>query len=245
MGATSLDFLEAPDIVTSSDEYARRFSGEVGAWFLKVQEKATLEMLPPTSNASILDVGGGHGQLAGPLIRHGYRVTVLGSAETCNQRIQDLLASGNCSFRVGNMLDLPYPDHAFDAVISYRVLPHVIEWRQFLGELCRVADRAVLVDYAESRSINSIAPLLFQYKKRLEGNTRPFSCFRESQLLDVFRSLGYVGAERFPQFFFPMVLHRTLKSVWVSAQIEQVCRTLGLTRLFGSPVILKLGREER
>lgn len=236
---------EAPDIATSSEDYARRFSGEVGAWFLQVQERATLDMLCPTSNASVLDVGGGHGQLAGPLTRDGYRVTVLGSAEACSQRVQDLVTDGGCAFRVGDILDLPYPDRAFDTVISFRLLAHVVDWQRFLSELCRVADKAVIVDYPELRSINAIAPLLFQYKKRLEGNTRPFSCFRESQLLDVFRSAGYVRANRYPQFFLPMVLHRTLRSVQVSARMEEASRALGLTRLFGSPVILKLVREER
>jgi ubiquinone/menaquinone biosynthesis C-methylase UbiE len=244
MNSAALSFPDAPDVVTSSEDYARRFSGNAGAWFLGVQEQATLEMLRPIPSASVLDVGGGHGQLAGPLVRHGYRVTVLGSAESCGQRIQHLLTHKEFSFRVGNILELPYSDRAFDVVISFRLLPHVIDWPRFLHELCRVAGRAVIIDYAEVRSINAIAPLLFQYKKRLEGNTRPFACFRERQLLDVFRTMGYARTERYPQFFFPMVFHRTLKSVQVSAWIEQVCRAAGLTRLFGSPVILKLVRKD-
>ena len=62
------DFSETADIETSSDDYAARFAGEIGAWLLKVQEEATLRMLAAYPNAKILDVGGGHGQLTGALI---------------------------------------------------------------------------------------------------------------------------------------------------------------------------------
>ncbi|NEO49979.1 MAG: class I SAM-dependent methyltransferase, partial [Moorea sp. SIO4A3] len=57
------DFPETADIETSSEDYASRFAGEIGAWLLKVQEDATLKMLTPYPKATILDVGGGHGQL--------------------------------------------------------------------------------------------------------------------------------------------------------------------------------------
>ena len=40
----------------------------------------------------MLDVGGGHGQLAIPLCRAGYRVTVLGSDASCRRRLEALVA---------------------------------------------------------------------------------------------------------------------------------------------------------
>ncbi|MGB3514268.1 MAG: hypothetical protein WBA93_34670 [Microcoleaceae cyanobacterium] len=51
---------ETAEIETSSDDYASRFAGNIGAWLLKIQEEATLKMLAPHPNAKILDVGGGH-----------------------------------------------------------------------------------------------------------------------------------------------------------------------------------------
>ena len=240
-----VNFPETADIETSSDDYARRFSGKVGDWFLGVQEEATLRMLAPYKEAKILDVGGGHGQLTTALIRHEYQVTVLGSSEACKQRIQKYVDENRCSFKVGNILDLPYPDQAFDVVVSYRLLPHVTRWKQFLSELTRVAKKAVIVDYPAVQSVNAIAPLLFRLKKRLEGNTRPYTSFRESQLLEVFRTHDFIWAERFPEFFLPMALHRTLKLPVLSSRLERISRLSGLTRLFGSPVILKFVREGR
>lgn len=238
------NYPETADIETSSDDYAQRFSGEIGSWFLKVQEKATLKMLSPWPGATILDVGGGHGQLAGSLIHNGYRVSVLGSAEVCKRRIQGFIDKGLCEFTTGNIIDLPYPNGAFDIVISFRLLPHVTEWKQLIRELTRVARSAVIVDYPSKRSVNCISSPFFMLKKSLEGNTRPFSLFSESELLEVFKLYNFIYAERDAEFFLPMVLHRALKSLYFSLFTEKVWRILGFTQLFGSPVILKLVREE-
>jgi ubiquinone/menaquinone biosynthesis C-methylase UbiE len=237
------DYLEKADIETSSEDYAGRFSGAVGAWFLKVQEEATLRMLAPYRGASVLEVGGGHGQLTNGLVQNGYQVTILGSSDICKMRIQRFIDENRCSFKVGNILDLPYPNETFDIVISYRLLPHVMQWKQFIGELTRVAREVVLVDYPSVRSINYLTPLLFQFKKRLEGNTRRFTSFRESELLEVFGSFGFRRADRYPEFFLPMVFHRISKSPKLSSVVEKAFRLSGATYLFGSPLILKLVRK--
>ncbi|HEY9886758.1 MAG TPA: class I SAM-dependent methyltransferase, partial [Candidatus Obscuribacterales bacterium] len=222
-----------------SDAYAARFAGPIGAWLLAVQEQATLKLLAPYAQGTVLDVGGGHGQLTPALVRQGYQVTVLGSDESCQHRIQPFVAQGQCQFAVGNVLALPYADNSFDVVISYRFLAHVTEWQTFLGELHRVAKKAVIVDYPTVRSFNSIAPLLFQFKKNVEQNTRPYISYEEGQILDYIRSLKAQPSDRYAQFFWPMVLHRLLKSPALSALLEGVVRPTGLTRLLGSPVILK------
>lgn len=240
-----VEFAETADIETSSDDYARRFSGDVGSWFLEIQEKATLPMLAPHPGARILDVGGGHGQLTHALLRNGYQVTILGSAEVCKQRIQKFLTEKNCAFEVGNILALPYAPQTFDIVISYRLLPHVTQWRQFVSELTRVARIAVIVDYPAVRSLNVLTPVLFQLKKRLEGNTRPYTSFWEARLIEVFRAAGFRRAERYPEFFLPMVFHRMVKLPRLSRAMESIFRSSGLTALLGSPVILKCIRARR
>jgi ubiquinone/menaquinone biosynthesis C-methylase UbiE len=239
-----MNFPETADIETASENYASRFSGAIGAWLLQVQEKATLEMLATDPSITrILDVGGGHGQLTKPLIDQGYQVEVLGSDTSCQQRIKPYLDQDLCSFQVANVLALPYPDEAFDVVISYRFLAHVTQWETFLSELTRVAKTAVIIDYPTKRSLNAIAPYLFQFKKGIEGNTRPFTSYRESEILNYFQSLGLQLTERYPQFFIPMVVHRTLKSPRVSSVLENSIRLSGLTSLLGSPVIAKFSKN--
>lgn len=237
-------FPETADIETSSDDYATRFSGSVGEWFLKVQERATLAMLKAYPGATVLDVGGGHGQTTDALVKAGYQVTVLGSDESCMNRIRPYVDAGQVEFKVGNVIDLPYEAKAFDVVLSYRLVPHVDRWQELLIDFTRVARHAVIVDYPEVRSVNAIAPALFKFKKQLEGNTRPYTLFRRQQLMDVFEAHDFAYADRYAEFFLPMVLHRKLKQVRLSASMESVCRMLGLTRLFGSPVILKVTRRD-
>jgi 2-polyprenyl-3-methyl-5-hydroxy-6-metoxy-1,4-benzoquinol methylase len=199
-------------------------------------------MLAPYPNARVLDVGGGHGQLVDALLRNGYRVMVLGSSEECRTRIIPWLEKGQIAFSAGHILDLPFSDRAFDVVISYRLLPHMTQWREFLEELARVAGKAVLVDYTEARSVNVLARWFYQIKKQLEPNTRRYRCLREKELLRVFQASGFCRSERFPQYFLPMALHRALNRPGFSISCERLFRRTRLTSLFGSPVILKVGR---
>jgi 2-polyprenyl-3-methyl-5-hydroxy-6-metoxy-1,4-benzoquinol methylase len=237
------DLIETADIETSSDDYARRFSGAIGAWFLKIQEDATLRMLSAYPGASVLDVGGGHGQLAGALIQRGYHVTVVGSADVCKARLGTFISEGRCDFKAGNLLALPYPDRAFDVVISYRLLAHVIRWSQLIRELTRVARETVVIDYPSIRSFNWVATHFFGFKKRIEGNTRPFACFKEADLVQLCETLGFARVDRYPEFFLPMVIHRLVQQPALSTTAEALFRVLGITSMLGSPVIVKFRRK--
>ncbi|MBE2269147.1 MAG: class I SAM-dependent methyltransferase [Anaerolinea sp.] len=240
---TPVEFSETADIETSSDDYAGRFAGNVGKWFLQVQERATLRMLAPYPGATVLDVGGGHGQIAGTLIQKNFDVTVVGSAPICAQRIQPYIDARRCTFDVVDFLELPYPDKSFGVVISYRLLPHVTAWKPFLAELCRVAEKAVIVDFPEVESINALAPHLFHLKKSLEGNTRTYTSFRRADLLKTFREQCFIYGEHYAEFFAPMVVHRKLQTPAISRVVEGMNRSLGLTQRWGSPVILKVIRS--
>jgi 2-polyprenyl-3-methyl-5-hydroxy-6-metoxy-1,4-benzoquinol methylase len=229
---------ETADIHTSSDEYATRFAGPAGEWMLAVQESIALRMVRCFPDASILDVGGGHGQLARPLCREGRRVTVLGSDDSCRCRIQAEVDSGTCRFLTGSIIELPLPDNVFDVVLCFRLLTHCERWPELVRELCRVARQGVIVDYPTSQSLNAVAPAFFGAKKKFEKNTRTWALFRHREVLNEFARNGFVATEVRKQFFLPMVLHRILKSRRLSAALEAVCRGLGLTRLWGSPVIV-------
>ena len=233
-------FPETADIHTSSDEYAARFSGAAGAWMLDVQEQITRRLLRGFEGASVLDVGGGHGQLAIPLCREGWPATVLGSDESCRHRIQSIVDSGACRFVVGDVIALPFPDKSFDVVLCFRLLTHCARWPELVRELCRVARRAVIVDYPTGQSLNAVAPALFGAKKKFEKNTRTWALFRHAQVIEEFAKNGYAPAATGKQFFLPMVLHRMLQNRAASAALEAICRALGLTRRWGSPVIVRM-----
>src|SRR5687768_6114406 len=100
--------MEDADVETSSEAYASRFSGGVGKWFIAVQAEATLDLLRPFPRARIVDVGGGHGQLAAPLAEAGYEVTVVGSTVACRSRVQRLVDGGQVRFQAADLLRLPF-----------------------------------------------------------------------------------------------------------------------------------------
>lgn len=234
---------EDADLETSSEDYARRFEGPVGAFFLERQARSTRDLLSPFGAASVLDVGGGHGQLAGPVAAAGHPVTVFGSDPRCRARVTALVDSGRARFDSGDLLALPYRDQGFDVVLCYRLLPHVARWGELIGELCRVARRAVIVDYPSRRSFNLLAGGLFAAKQGVEGNTRPFRVFRDADIRGAFAVHGFRPSARRPQFFLPMALHRAAGVAALSRVLEGVAAAMGLQAAFGSPVILRLERR--
>ncbi len=230
---------ETADIETSSDGYAARFAGPVGEWMLGIQKEIVVSWVREAQPRAILDVGGGHGQLAVPLARGGHKVTVLGSDPVCARRIDAEVRAGSIQFVVGNVIALPFPDRSFDVVISVRLLPHCGRWPDLIRELCRVARKSVIVDYPVQSRLSS---LLFGVKKRLEGNTRTWLAFRHAAVRSEFERNGFMFKRRRGQFFLPMVLHRTLRCRPLSERLENLCRRLGLTRRWGSPVLMEMER---
>lgn len=232
-------FAETADVETASEEYARRFAGPVGKFFLEIQTRLFLELLARWPDATVLDVGGGHAQLAVPLVQGGFRLTVTGSSESCRERLDRNLQPGSFTFRVCDVLDLPYEDNEFDVVVAFRLLPHVDQWQKLIREMCRVARLAVIIDYPDRRSFNLVQKAFFGWKKAVERNTRPFRCFARAEVAAEFAKNRFGKPEYRPEYFVPMAIHRALGRQRVSSRLEAISRGLGLTRLFGSPVILR------
>lgn len=234
---------ESSDAETSSDRYARRFRGAVGAAFLERQERGVLRLLddlPPGS--SVLDVGGGHAQLVPGFLARGFRVTVLGSDPCCARRLRPWLESGAVRFVSGDLLDLPLGDRSQDAVVSIRLLGHARDWPRLLDELARVARRAVVVDFASTRSLNALASRLFRWKIAIEGDTRPFTVLDPAVVAERLAAAGFGEVLEDPQFLLPMALYRFCRSRTLLEQIERVAARSGATRSFGSPVLLRASR---
>ncbi len=236
---------EDADVESSSEQYARRFDGPVGRWFVDSQTRITLECLAGLpAGATILDVGGGHAQVAPPLVQAGYQVTVVGSAPSCGERLEPLTSAGRCRFEVGDLQALPYDAEAFDAVVCYRLIAHSVDWRHLIAELCRVARRRVIVDYPARRSVNVASQALFRFKHSIErGTTRTFALYGRGEVARAFQEAGFAVASVRPQFLLPMALYRLAGSVRLARTAEGLARTLALTGLLGSPVIARADRR--
>ncbi len=236
---------EHADIETSSEGYANRFASPAGKWMLEVQTRHILDLLGSRSGARILDVGGGHGQTASVLVKAGHSVTVLGSDPACSARLQPLIDSGAISYVTGSLTKLPFPNQAFDVVLSVRLVPHCEAWPDLIRELCRVAAEAVIVDYPCVESFNCLAALFFERKQKIERNTRTWITFHHKQIRQAFERGGFSRLTLRKQFFWPMVLHRMLNRPGVSRLLEGMTAMVGLRTVFGSPVLIRAQRGSR
>lgn len=244
MTAPNLPLREDADIEASSDRYAGRFAGPVGEWFLDVQARLTLQGLEGLPRgATVLDVGGGHAQLTPALVGAGYTVTVVGSDPSCAQRLGSWLDRGECRYQTADLLALPFADGSFDAVLCYRLIAHSIDWRRLLAELCRLAASRVVIDYPSRRSLNFISGGLYPAKLRIErGTTRRFLLYSPREIREGFEHNGFRVVSHTPQFLLPMVVHRFVGSTAFSRAIEAPGRIAGMTRWWGSPVIVRADR---
>jgi ubiquinone/menaquinone biosynthesis C-methylase UbiE len=142
-----------------------------------------------------------------------------------------------------DLLKIPFGDQSFDIVIALRLISHIEAWPMLIAELCRVSRQAVILEYPSLMSINAIGPVLFNLKKRIEGNTRSYRSFFLRELKDEFEANGFQVTACYPQFVVPMVLHRALRGAKLLQGTEKAFQKLRLTRLLGSPVILRCDRQ--
>ena len=91
---------------------------------------------------TVLDAGCGGGRytvawrLLGAASAVGVDVSTTGLADARKRVAQARI--DNVEFKEGNVLQLPFPDHAFDIVFSNGVLHHSVDWARGVHELLRV-----------------------------------------------------------------------------------------------------------
>lgn len=236
------DHTVQPDIQTASVGYVTRFSGKLGEYFLNVQAEAVFALTAndPEKPLKILEVGGGHGQLTSRFLARNHEVWVHGSAPECFTRLQELKNQypEKLHFVRSPLEKLPFGDQTFDLVVAVRLLGHVTDIRGMLREMCRVSTKQVLFDFASSRSFNCIAPLFFPLKKRIERNTRQFFYYSLPTIAQHLEAVGYQVQGIRKQYFLPMAVHRLLNKPRATELMELFFKKTGLTRAYGSPVIL-------
>lgn len=244
MRVNKIAMRETPDIETSSDGYAARFSGAAGRYMLQVQNAGVLALMQdnqPLAGRMVLDIGGGHAQLAGPLMEQGCKVSVAGSDAQCMQRLRRFHGHA-IPFYEGDLTDLPIVDRAFDTVVSVRLISHMENWQGLVVELCRIADRAVIIDYPTYASLNMLSLATFPLKKLIEKNTRTYRTFWDRELRACFARQGFTMTAEYRQFTLPMALHRLCANTSLVRQAEESFRKIGVTGKLGNPVLIRFDR---
>lgn len=237
-------FEPGPDAHSATDKYAERFASSVGSYFLQTQLMAVQRLLEPWPNARVLDVGGGHAQIAPELVAAGHDVTIHGSTEACRERPDRLIGPANYQFLQGDLLHLPAEDQSYDVVIAVRMMSHISDPLRLISELSRVARHAVVLDFSAHVGVMHVcSKASFRVKKWAENNsTRQYNNHNQHDVEGMFRGFGLTPDQSIAQYFLPMVAHRKLHCAPISRGIEAVAKITGLTRRFGSPVLLRARR---
>jgi ubiquinone/menaquinone biosynthesis C-methylase UbiE len=217
---------------------ALRFSGPIGRLIAEDQERVIAAFLSPVTGRSVLDVGTGTARAAIALAVRGARVTgVDASAEMLAVAERRAKSAGvEVTFITGDAHGLAFPERSFDAVICLRVLMHTPDWRQSLGELCRVARDRVVFDYPALVSAAALQAGARRAFHALGGRVEAYRVFSDRAVVAALATHGFRITDTHRQFVLPIALHKRLNSAAATGRIERALARAGITRLLGSPV---------
>lgn len=215
-----------------------RFSGPIGRMLAGAQEQVIAAFLAPVAGRTMLDVGTGTGRAAIALARRGALVTgVDASAEMLAVARRTAEAAGvSVTFAQEDAHRLGFDDATFDAVICLRVLMHTPDWRQSLGELCRVARHRVVFDYPALASAALLQSLARRVAHAAGARVEAYRVFTDASVRDALRTRGFRIVDMHRQFVLPIALHKRINSEAATRRIEAALTRAGLNRLLGSPV---------
>ena len=113
-----------------------------------------------TLEGDVLEIGGGSGAMAGAILQRfpSVRLVVTDTDEAMTGFARSRLGEHGERVKVqrADVTQLPFEDATFDAVLSFIMLHHVIEWELGLGEVARVLrPGGVLIGYDLTDSIGA------------------------------------------------------------------------------------------
>jgi len=216
----------------------RRFGGPIGQMIAAEQARVLANMIGRIQDRTILDVGTGTGRAALLLARGAARVTAVDASEEMLEEARRRAAEQmvKVDFQRGDAHHLEFQDRSFDVVVCLRVLMHTPDWRQSLGELCRVANRLVIFDYPSATSVALAQSVMRRVFSAVGGRTEAYRVFRHSTITRALADSGFRVRSVHRQFVLPIQLHKAIGSRGFTTRSERLLDRLGLLRLCGSPV---------
>ena len=219
---------------------ARRFGGPIGELIASTQASVLANFIGTIRNRVILDVGTGTGRAALLLARGGADVTAVDASsemlEVARRRAAD--DGTRVHFLVGDAHALGFPDRSFDVALSLRVIMHTPRWQQCIAELCRVAERLVIVDYPSAHSGAVLESLARGLGHAAGFRTEAYRVFTDRSIAEAFASNGFRIRSVHRQFVLPIAFHKAIGSRRFTKATEDFLDRAGLLGIFGSPVTL-------
>jgi len=219
---------------------ARRFGGPIGELIAGTQARVLANLIGTIRNRVILDVGTGTGRAALLLARGGAHVTgVDASSEMLAVARRRAIEEGApVRFLVGDAHALEFGDRSFDVAVSLRVIMHTPHWQRCIAELCRVAERLVIVDYPSAHSCAAFESVARSLAHAVGLETEPYRVFADRTIAAAFASQGFRIRSVHRQFVLPTAFHKAIGSRRFTIAIEALLDRAGLLGFFGSPITL-------
>jgi ubiquinone/menaquinone biosynthesis C-methylase UbiE len=218
----------------------RRFGGPVGELIATTQARVLAGMAGRITDREMLDVGTGTGRAAFILALGGARVTAVDASEEmlaiARQRAAEQLLK--ITFQRGDAHALDFADRSFDVVVSFRMLMHAPQWKRCVAELCRVAERLVIVDYPSATSVALFESLARRVAYAAGVRTEPYRVFTHAAIAEAFHRNGFRIRSVHRQFVLPIAFHKAVRSRRFTVWSENLLDHAGLLKPFGSPVTL-------
>ena len=220
---------------------SKRFSGPIGELIAKSQARVLANMVGRIKDREMLDVGTGTGRAALILALGGAKVTAVDASDEmlaiARQRAAEQMMTA-IKFQRGDAHALDFADRSFDAVVSFRVLMHTPQWQRCVSELCRVAERLVIIDYPSATSVALFESLARRAMHAAGIKTEPYRVFTHRAIAEAFDRNGFRIRSVHRQFVLPIAFHKAIRSRRFTLWSENVLDHAGLLKPFGSPVTL-------
>jgi 2-polyprenyl-3-methyl-5-hydroxy-6-metoxy-1,4-benzoquinol methylase len=228
------------DAETARTFDARRFGGPIGDLIATTQARVLATLIGPVRDLTILDVGTGTGRAALRLAREGAAVTAVdASSEMLAVARRRAVEEGAAvRFLVGDAHALDFPDRSFDTAVSLRVIMHTPQWQQCIRELCRVAERLVIVDYPSAHSFAALESATRRVAHAVGFKTEPYRAFTDRAIATVLTSEGFRIRSVHRQFVLPIAFHKAIGSLHFTIAVEGLLERAGLLGVLGSPITL-------
>jgi ubiquinone/menaquinone biosynthesis C-methylase UbiE len=223
---------------TASTFEDRRFGGPIGDMVASTQARVLANFIGRIQRRRILDVGTGTGRAARLLALGGAHVTGVDASEAMLAVAREKAAEDGVTvaFQRGDAHALDFPDRSFDVAVCLRVLMHTPKWRRCIAELCRVADRLVIVDYPAAASFALIESIARRAGSTVGIGAEPYRVFTDRAIADAFDRQGFRIRSMHRQFVLPIAVHKAIGSRRFTTGLERALDRARLLKLFGSPV---------
>lgn len=152
-------------------DYKKIFWEDVDRAYEDMADRIAIRRLLPAKIDKFVDIAGGYGRLAKEYLPRAKHVTIFDYSKTELKQAKDKFGD-RITTKAGNVYDIPFKDHTFDALMMIRATHHLKDMKKVTKELYRILKPGgiAVVEVANKKTLPKI--LRYWFKK---SDINPFS----------------------------------------------------------------------